>query len=93
MGNITKYQLSIYKHKSNQKEETLAEIVEYIYSKIPKSKLILLGGTDDICKGIHEIKCLEEIIHIDAQIDCKDRFKVQLEDKDTDGQLLFKPSY
>jgi hypothetical protein len=61
--------------------------------KIPKSKIVLIGGADDVCKGLHEIEAIKDIIHIDSQIDAKDRFMLQLKDKNIDGELMYKPSY
>lgn len=68
-------------------------MVNYILEKVPRSKVILIGGSDDACKGLHEAEAIKDIIHVDSQIDAKGRFKFQLHDKNKTGELLFKPSY
>lgn len=94
LGEITKYQLSIYQNNQQTKDsKTLTDVVNYILEKVPKSKIVLIGGSDDLCKGLHEAEAIKDIIHIDSQIDAKERFKLQLNDKNSTGQPLFKPSY
>jgi hypothetical protein len=85
LGDITKYQLSIYQNSAEDQKDidekitkSLSEIIDFIIDKIPKSKVIVIGGSDDVCKGIHEGNRINEIIHIDSQIDTKARYKHQL---------------
>lgn len=94
LGDITKYQLSIYQNnQETEKKHTLSEIINFILVKIENSKIVIIGGSDDVCKAIHEADQIQDIIHIDSMIDAKDKFMLQLQDRNKQGELLFKPSY
>lgn len=76
LGEITKYQLSIYQNQTDTEKKSMCEIINFILKSVPNSKIIMIGGADDACKGVHEAECIEDIIHIESQIDAKERFKL-----------------
>ena len=58
------------------------------------SKIIVIGGSDDICKSVYDAKLFDHIIHLDSMIDLKPMFKLQIEDIDKiTGTYLFEPTF
>jgi len=43
---------------------------------IPKSKIIIIGGSDEVCKAVYDADCYEQVVHLDSQIDTKAKFKI-----------------
>lgn len=42
---------------------------------IPKSKIIVVGGSDDICKSVYDSQVFDTIIHLDSSIDVNPMFE------------------
>jgi len=73
LGDISKYQLSKYsKDVKHEDSQSFVEIFRFIMNKVPHSKIILIGGSDEICKTVYKSHLFENIIHIESQIDVKD---------------------
>ena len=60
LGNIRKYQLSKFKAKqdveSGEKtylENSFTELYRFVLTKVPNSKIILIGGSDDVCRSVY----------------------------------------
>lgn len=107
MGNIRKYQLSKFKDHSipggktiltegeygaTERKESFTEIYKFIFESIPKSRIIVLGGADDVCISLYTSKLFSTIIHLDEAIDVQPMFKLQIPDK-KEGKFLFDPVY
>lgn len=60
---------------------------------MPKSKIVVIGGTDDLCRSAYECESINSVLHLDSMIDVKPKFKLQLQDKNKAGELLFPPSF
>lgn len=57
--------------------------------KIPNSKVIVVGGSDDICRSVYDSKVFDHIVHMDSSIDVDPMFKLQIRD----GKTLYEPTY
>jgi hypothetical protein len=105
LGNVRKYQLSKFKDKggdlnmvegefgSNEREQSLTEIYKLILGTIPKSRIILIGGADDVAISLYLSKMFSTIVHLDSAIDAQPKFKLVISDKDAAGKPVFPPSY
>lgn len=47
-------------------EKPLKEVINFITHKIPKSKIIVIGGSDEVCKAIYDANCFDQVIHLDS---------------------------
>jgi len=77
LGNISKYQLSMYKDKSrrysmdkiqhiglelnhieqshhNSSYINFDQLYNFILRSVPNSKIVVIGGSDDICRSVYE---------------------------------------
>ena len=54
LENIQKYQLSKYLHKNTDMKTSFSHLYQYILRTIPKSKIIVIGGSDEICKSVYD---------------------------------------
>ena len=45
-------------------------------TKIPNSKVIVVGGSDDVCKSVYDSKVFDHIIHMDSSIDVDPKFEL-----------------
>ena len=85
IGDIYKYQLSKYVCKIAPKIEDIdnieeklisfKDLYEHILKNVPNSRIIVIGGSDEICLSAYKSKLFSHIIHIDSQIDVKSKFK------------------
>lgn len=57
--------------------------------KIPNSKIVVIGGSDDVCKSVYDSKVFDHIIHMDSSIDVEPMFKLQIKD----GKVVYEPTY
>ena len=44
--------------------------------KIPNAKIIVIGGSDDVCKSVYDSKVFDHIIHMDSSIDVEPMFEL-----------------
>jgi hypothetical protein len=58
-------------------------------TKIPNAKIIVIGGSDEICKSVYDSKVFDHIIHMDSSIDVEPMFKLQIQD----GKVQYDPTY
>lgn len=96
IGNITKYQLSKYLKKqqvendeAKLQQNSFSYLYQYVMLKIPNSKVIVVGGSDDICRSVYDSKVFDHIVHMDSSIDVDPMFKLQIRD----GKTLYEPTY
>lgn len=82
---------SIGSISQNVRLSNFVDLFEFITKKVPNSKIFVMGGSDEVCLSGYRSKIFDHIIHLDSQIDVKPKFKLQLEDKDANGKLLFQP--
>lgn len=58
--------------KQSAMEFPFNKIYEYLLQKVINSKIIVIGGADDVCKSVYDMPMLfHNIIHLDSQIDIK----------------------
>lgn len=43
---------------------------------IPNARMIVIGGSDEICKSVYDAKVFDHIIHMDCSIDAEPMFKL-----------------
>lgn len=80
---------SVSSTSQNVRLSNFADLYEYIIGKVPNSKIFVIGGSDEVSRSGYKSKLFDHVIHMDCQIDVKPKFKLQLEDKDASGKLLF----
>lgn len=64
-------------------------LYEYVMTKIPNSRIIVIGGSDEICKSVYDSKVFDHIIHMDQSIDAKPMYKLEI----ADGRFKYEPTY
>ena len=74
LGNFFRYELSPFAAKSH--ETSMSEVIKFIQEKIPKCKIVIIGGSDDVNKSIYSLHTVKNVIHFDSQIDVKPKFKI-----------------
>jgi len=53
LGDIYRYELSPFAAKSH--ETSLAEVIKFIKDKIPKFKIMVIGGSDEVNRGLYPV--------------------------------------
>ena len=77
--------------KEKKKLRNFIDLYKFIYENVPNSKIFVIGGSDEVCQSGYKSYLFDHVIHFDCQIDVKQKYKLQLEDKDAQGNLLFNP--
>lgn len=56
---------------------------------IPHAKIIVIGGSDEVCKSVYDSNVFDHIVHMDSSIDVEPMFKLQIKD----GKVVYEPTY
>jgi hypothetical protein len=68
-------------------------LIKYILNKVSNAKILIIGGSNDVCKAVYDSNVFDNIIHLDSMVDVKSMFKMQIQDRDAKGKFVFDPSY